>query len=50
MQETEMLFSKLSAGGIIPRPLKAEFFGTYGELTDKYGFLWMFQFGTGQMK
>ena len=45
-QEIETLFSKLSAGGKVGHPLKEEFFGTFGDLTDKFGFNWMFQFGT----
>lgn len=49
-EEIEQLYKKLSTGGKVRRPLKEEFFGTYGELSDKYGFLWMFQYGTGQMK
>ena len=44
-EEIETLFSKLSAGGRVKHSLKEEFFGTYGDLTDKYGFNWMFQFG-----
>lgn len=42
-QEIEPLFSKLAAGGKVTFPLKEEFFGTFGALTDKYGFNWMFQ-------
>src|SRR5438552_3145257 len=34
--EIESLFSKLSAGGKIGHPLKEEFFGTFGEFTDKF--------------
>ena len=47
-EEIQTLFSKLSQGGQIKHPLKEEFFGTYGDLTDKYGFSWMFQFGENQ--
>lgn len=36
-------FNKLSAGATVTGPLKEEFFGMYGDLTDKYGFRWMFQ-------
>jgi PhnB protein len=43
--EIETLFSKLSQGGQITRPLKEEFFGTYGDLVDKFGISWMFQLG-----
>src|SRR5258708_29695825 len=43
-QEIETLYSKLSAGGKVGHPLKEEFFGTFGDLTDKFGFDWMLQF------
>ncbi len=43
--ETERLFSLLSDGGRINQPLKEEFFGMFGAITDKYGVNWMFQFG-----
>jgi len=49
-EEIETLFSKLSAGGRATHALKEEFFGTYGDLVDKYGFSWMFQYGQGQAK
>ena len=45
-EEIQSLYSKLSAGGKVGHPLKEEFFGTFGDLTDKYGLNWMFQFGT----
>jgi len=32
----------------VTHALKEEFFGTYGDLVDKYGFSWMFQYGQGQ--
>jgi PhnB protein len=41
--EIQTLFSKLSAGGKVSFPLKEEFFGTFGECTDKFGVDWMFQ-------
>ena len=44
-EEIETLYSRLSAGAKATHPLKEEFFGTYEDLTDKYGFSWMFQFG-----
>ncbi len=40
-KEIEGLFSKLSAGGKVLHPLKEEFFGLYGDLTDKFGIDWM---------
>ena len=43
-EEIESLYAKLSAGGKVGHPLKAEFFGTFGDLTDKFGFNWMLQF------
>jgi len=43
-EEIESLFSKLSAGGKVSHPLKEEFFGTHGNLTDKYGINWMFTY------
>ena len=42
--EIENFFSKLSAGGKVLHALKEEFFGTYGDLTDKYGISWMFNY------
>ena len=41
--EIHALYSKLAAGGRADHPLKEEFFGTFGDLTDKYGFNWMLQ-------
>jgi PhnB protein len=49
-EEIERLFAKLSQGAQAVRPLKEEFFGTYGDLTDKFGFGWMFQFGGNQQR
>jgi PhnB protein len=43
-EEIETLFSKLSAGGKVIHPLKEEFIGVF---TDKFGFNWMLQYGTG---
>ncbi len=43
--EIQRLFANLSAGGQVTHPLKEEFFGTYGDLLDKYGISWMFQLG-----
>jgi PhnB protein len=47
-EEIEVFFSRLSAGGKVGHALKEEFFGTYGDLTDKYGTNWMFQFDKNQ--
>lgn len=43
--ELQGYFDKLAAGGTVNHPLKEEFFGTFGDLTDKYGVSWMFQAG-----
>jgi PhnB protein len=43
-EEIETLFSKLSAGGKVIHPLREEFLSV---LTDKFGFNWMLQYGTG---
>ncbi len=42
-EEIRGLFDKLAMGGLVGQPLKDEFFGTFGTLTDKYGINWMFQ-------
>lgn len=42
-EELKMFFEKLSEGGKVGQPLQETFFGTYGDLTDKYGILWAFQ-------
>lgn len=47
-EEIKTLFSRLSARGKVAHALKEEFFGTYGDLTDKYGFNWMFQYSAAQ--
>jgi len=41
--ELEPIFAKLSAGGTVSTPLTEEFFGTFGDITDKFGIGWMFQ-------
>jgi PhnB protein len=44
-EEMSDYFLKLSAGGNVKTPLHQSFWGaTYGELTDKYGVNWMFNF------
>lgn len=42
-EELEGFFAKLSEGGTVTHALEDTFFGTYGDLTDKYGVLWAFQ-------
>jgi PhnB protein len=43
LEATRAAFEKLSEGATVTNPLKEEFFGIYGDLTDKYGFSWMFE-------
>ena len=47
-EEIELFFTKLSLGGNIKTPLHQTFWGAmYGELTDKFGMDWMFNFVKG---
>jgi PhnB protein len=41
--EVKVAWAKMAEGGKITHDLREEFFGTYGDLVDKYGFYWMFQ-------
>jgi len=43
LADLKTYFEKLSEGGKIRQPLQTTFFGTYGDLVDKYGFAWAFQ-------
>ncbi|HEY8600947.1 MAG TPA: VOC family protein [Thermomicrobiales bacterium] len=43
--EITAYYEKLTDGATINQPLKEEFFGLYGHLTDKFGINWMFQAG-----
>jgi PhnB protein len=44
-QEINAFFQNLSVGGEIKQPLHQSFWGsTYGELIDKFGMLWMFNY------
>ncbi|MFI5368664.1 MAG: VOC family protein [Spirochaetia bacterium] len=40
-KEADSFYAKLSAGGKPTHPMKDEFFGYYGDLTDKFGINWM---------
>lgn len=42
-EEIKAYFEKLSEGATIHQPIKEEFFGLYGALTDKFGIAWMAQ-------
>lgn len=44
-EEINHYFETLSQGGIVKMPLHQTFWGaTYGEITDRYGIQWMFNF------
>jgi PhnB protein len=44
-QEIHELFDKLSSGGEVKMPLHQSFWGsTYGEIVDKFGLVWMFNY------
>lgn len=46
--EASEAFAKLAAGGQVKYPLEAQPFGVYlGELTDKYGIVWMITAASG---
>jgi PhnB protein len=42
-KELEPVFAKLSEGGKVNKPLEKEFFGIFGDVTDRFGFRWTFQ-------
>jgi PhnB protein len=44
--EQDRVWGRLSAGGKVVMPLKAEFFGRFGMLVDKFGMSWMLHFDT----
>ncbi|MCA0454285.1 MAG: VOC family protein [Chloroflexi bacterium] len=44
-EEIEAYFKNLSTGANVTNDLRSEFFGTYGDLVDKFGLSWMLQFG-----
>ena len=48
-EEIRTLYTKLLEGGKIKQPLKEEFFGTYAQVIDRFGFNWMLQFGQNDM-
>ena len=43
LADLKKYFEKLSEGGKVRQPLQTTFFGTYGDLVDKYGVAWAFQ-------
>jgi len=43
LKELREFFTKLKEGGKVRQPLQSTFFGTYGDLTDKFGIMWAFQ-------
>ena len=48
-EEIKALYTKLLEGAKVKQALKEEFFGTYAQLIDKFGFNWMLQFGQSEM-
>lgn len=42
-EELKGFFDKLAEGGTVAHALEPAFFGTYGDLTDKFGVHWAFQ-------
>lgn len=44
--ELKTAFGNLSEGADVTDPLKEQFFGAYGALTDKFGVRWMFHSAT----
>jgi PhnB protein len=42
LAEMKAMFEKLSAGANVTNPLKPTYFGTYGDLIDRFGVRWMF--------
>jgi len=47
-KEADTFYSKLSAGGKATHPMKDEFFGYYGDLTDRFGIRWMISHAKAQ--
>ncbi|HYK08980.1 MAG TPA: VOC family protein [Candidatus Eisenbacteria bacterium] len=43
LEQLKDFFDKLAVGGKVRQPLQPAFFGTYGDLVDKFGVLWAFQ-------
>ncbi len=43
VDEVKDAWAKMTEGATVKHELTEEFFGTYGDLVDKYGFFWMFQ-------
>lgn len=42
--EIETVFAKMAEGGSMKQPLSQQPFGMYGDLVDRFGHAWMFQF------
>jgi PhnB protein len=50
LKEQDRVWGKLSNGGKVSMPLKEEFFGRFGALTDRFGVNWMLHAETEQSK
>ena len=48
-EEVKTLYNTFLRGAKSSGPLKEEFFGTFGDVTDKYGMTWMFQYSANPM-
>lgn len=46
-EEIETAFARMAEGGSIKQPLSQQPFGMYGDLVDRFGHAWMFQFTGG---
>lgn len=43
-EEIETVFARMAEGGTIKQQLSQQPFGMYGDLVDRFGQTWMFQF------
>jgi PhnB protein len=48
--EQDRVWKQLSEGGTVTMPLKDEFFGRFGMLTDKFGMSWMLHLDSSARK
>lgn len=46
--EQDRVWARLAEGGTVNMPLKDEFFGRFGQLTDKFGMSWMLHFAPSE--
>jgi PhnB protein len=48
--EQQRVWDRLAAGGQVTMPLKDEFFGRFGMLTDRFGTCWMLHYDSPDSK